>query len=92
MEGGEVGAGSISVGNNKQRILGTEWSMSKIGTPPLHNLDTPQGLVASINNKNNYKLWYLFLYFGILHSNSVILIRLCLVFVIFSPLFLSGLK
>ena len=32
------------------------------------------------------------LYFGILHPKSVILLGLCLVFVIFSPLSLSGFK
>ena len=40
-----------------------------------------------------YQLWYLFLYFWILHSKSVILLVLCLVFVCgFPPLFLSGLN
>ena len=39
--------------NNKQRILGPEWSMSEVGTPPPHNSDKPQGLVESINNNNN---------------------------------------
>ena len=34
--------------NNKIRILGTEWSMYEVGTPPHHNLDKPHGLVASI--------------------------------------------
>ena len=29
--------GLISVRNNKRRILGPEWSMSKVGTPPPHN-------------------------------------------------------
>ena len=32
---------------------------------------------------NYYKLWYLFLYLGILHSQSIILLGLCLVFAIF---------
>ena len=36
----------IKVGNNKQRSLGTERSLSKVGTSPPHNLDTPYGLVA----------------------------------------------
>ena len=33
--------------------------MSKVGTPPPHNLDKPHGLVASIkNNKNSVNNWY----------------------------------
>ena len=55
MAGGEGGEGSISVRNNKRRILGLEWSMSEVGTPPTHNLDKPHGLLASINNNNNNK-------------------------------------
>ena len=52
--GGEDGAGQMSkLHNNKRRIIGTEWSMSKVGTPSPHNLDNPHGLVASINNNNN---------------------------------------
>ena len=50
---GESGAGPISVRNNKQCSLGLEWLMSKVGTPPLHNLDKPHVLVASINNNKN---------------------------------------
>ena len=51
--GGEGGAGTISkLRNNKQRSLGPEWSMSKVGNPPPHQLDKPHGLVASINNNN----------------------------------------
>ena len=51
MEGGEVGSGPISkLRNNKRRILGPEWLMFKVGTPPPHNLDKPHGLVASNNN------------------------------------------
>ena len=53
MAGGEGGSGPICVHNNKQWSLGPEWSMSKVGTPPPHNLDKPHGLVASINNNNN---------------------------------------
>ena len=53
-EGGEGGAVTISkLRNNKRRILVLEWSMSKVGTPPPHNLDKPHGLVASINNNNS---------------------------------------
>ena len=52
-EGEEGWAGPISkLGNNKRRSIGSEWSMSKVGTPPTHNLDNPHGLVASINNNN----------------------------------------
>ena len=40
----------------------------------------------------HYKLWYSFLYFEYLNLKSVTLLILCLVFAIFSPLFLSGLK
>ena len=50
--GREGGAGPISkLRNNKRRSLGPEWSMSKVGTPPPHNLDKPHGLLASIDNK-----------------------------------------
>ena len=53
-EGGEGGVVSISkLHSNKRRILGLEWSMSEVETPPPHNLDKPHGLVASINNNNN---------------------------------------
>ena len=38
---------------NKRRILGPEWSMSEVGTPPPHNLEKPQRLVDIINNNNN---------------------------------------
>ena len=48
-----VWGGLISVCNNKQRILGPEWSMYEVGTPPPHNLEKPHGLVESINNNNN---------------------------------------
>ena len=41
--------------NNKRRILGPEWSMSKVGTPPPHNSEKPHGLVESIKNNNNNK-------------------------------------
>ena len=41
MSGGEGGAVSISVRDNKQRILGPECSISKVGTPPPHNLVKP---------------------------------------------------
>ena len=44
--------GLISVRNNKRQILGTEWSISEVGTPPPHNSDKPHGLVDSINNNN----------------------------------------
>ena len=53
-EGGEGEAVTIrKLRNNKRRILGLEWSMSEVGTPPPHNLDKPHGLVASINNNNS---------------------------------------
>ena len=32
--------------NDKQRRLGAEGSMSEVGIPPPHNLDTPYALVA----------------------------------------------
>ena len=44
--------GLISVRNNKRQILGPEWSMSEVGTPPPHNSEKPHGLVESINNNN----------------------------------------
>ena len=54
--GGDCGAGPIiNLRKNKRRSLGTEWSMSKVGTPPPHNSEKPQGLVGSINNINNKK-------------------------------------
>ena len=40
----------VRVHNNKQRILGPEWSMSEVETPPPNNSDKPHGLVESINN------------------------------------------
>ena len=40
--------------NNKQRILGPEWSMSQVVTPQPHNSDKPHGPVYSINNNNSY--------------------------------------
>ena len=55
MTGGEGGAGPIIICKNKQRSLGTEWSMSEVGTPQPHNWDKPHGLVASINNNNLVK-------------------------------------
>ena len=63
MAGGEGGAGSIRVRNNKQRSLGPEWSMSEVGTPPPHNPDKPHRLVTSINNNNN-NLVYLFVHYS----------------------------
>ena len=52
--GGAGGEGPISkLCKNNRQILGPEWSMSKVGTPPTHNLDKTHGLVASINNNNN---------------------------------------
>ena len=52
----EGGAGSISkLCNNKLRILGPEWSMSKVGTFPPHNLYKPRRLVAS---NTVTQLWY----------------------------------
>ena len=46
------GAEGYIKSNNKQQLLGTEWSMSEVGTPPPHNSDKPHGLVDSINNNN----------------------------------------
>ena len=46
------GAEGYIKSNNKQWILGLEWSMSEVGTPPPHNSDKPHGLVDSINNNN----------------------------------------
>ena len=43
----------ISVRNNKRRIIGPEWSMSEVGTPPPHNLEKTHGMVDSTNNNNN---------------------------------------
>ena len=52
MTGGEGGAGPISKPRkNKWRSLGTEWSMSEVGTPLPNNLDRPHELVTSNNNK-----------------------------------------
>ena len=50
----KCGAEGYIKSNNKQRILVLEWSMSEVGTPPLHNSDKTHGLVDSIinNNKN----------------------------------------
>ena len=56
MAGGEGGAASISIRNNKRQILGTDWSMSEVGTPPPHNSDKLHGLVASINNNNKIEI------------------------------------
>ena len=50
-EGGEVPISKLR--NNKLQSLGPKWSMSEVGTPPLHNLDKPHVLVASNNNNNN---------------------------------------
>ena len=47
--------GLISVRNNKRHILGPEWSIYKVGTPPPHYSDKHHGLVDSINNTNNNK-------------------------------------
>ena len=52
---GEGGAGPISIRKNKRWILGPEWLMSGVGTPPPHNLEEPHRLVASIININNNK-------------------------------------
>ena len=54
MAGGEGVVGSISkLRKNKLRSLGTEWSISKVGTPPYHNSDRTHVPVASNNNNNN---------------------------------------
>ena len=53
----------IKVRNNKQLILGPEWSMSEVGNPPSHNPYKPHGLVASINKIINilyFELQFLF--------------------------------
>ena len=49
MAGGEGGAVSISVRDNKRQSLGLEWSMSEVGPPLHHNSDKPHGLAASRN-------------------------------------------
>ena len=50
---GEGMAGPIrKLRNNNRKSLGPEWSMSKVGTPPPHNLDKLHGLVATIKNNN----------------------------------------
>ena len=50
-EGGAGGAVPISkLRNNTRQSLGMQWSMSEVGTPPLHNSNKPHGLVASNNN------------------------------------------
>ena len=41
--------------NNKRRILGPEWSMYEVGTPPPHNSYKLHRLV-SINNNNNISI------------------------------------
>ena len=51
-----VWGGIISVRKNKRRILGTEWSMYEVGTPPPNSLDKPHGQVDSINNNNNINI------------------------------------
>ena len=63
--------------------IGTDWTMSlrKIRTPA-YPPPPCWGSLSSSSNFSYYKMWYLFLYFGILHSKSVILLGLCLVFVI----------
>ena len=58
MSGGEGWEGPISIRKNKRQNLGPKWSISKVGTPPPHNLDKPHVLVASINNNNNINLAY----------------------------------
>ena len=63
MEGGEGGAGPISIRSNKRRSLVPECPMAKVGTPPPHNPDKPHRLVASINNNNN-NLVYLFVHYS----------------------------
>ena len=53
----------MKVFNNKQWILGPEWSMSEVGTPPSHNPDKPHGLVSIINNSINivyFELQFIF--------------------------------
>ena len=59
-------------------------SLSEVVTPPPHNLDILHRPVATnTHTHTHYKLWYLFLYFEIFHSKSVILLGLCLVFAVF---------
>ena len=49
--GEEKGGGGASFNSNiKQRILGEEGEVSKVGIPPPHNLDNPRALVDGINN------------------------------------------
>ena len=70
MSGGEVWAGPISVRNNKRRFLGSEWSMSEVGTPPPHISEKPNGLVAIINNNRHIFMYvyihmYVYIYISI---------------------------
>ena len=52
-EGGEVGTGPIyKLRNNKRRILGPDWPMSEVVTPPPHNSEKTHGLLESINNND----------------------------------------
>ena len=49
--GVDFGAGPIrKLRNNKQRIIGPEWSMYEAGAPPPHNMEKPHGMVAIENN------------------------------------------
>ena len=45
------GAEGYIKSNNKQQLLGTEWSMSEVGTPPPHNSEKLHGLEDSIKKK-----------------------------------------
>ena len=67
MEGGDGGAGPISVRNNKRHSLGPEWSMSKVGNPPPNNWDKRYTLVSSIinNNKGATVLYSMSITFGL---------------------------
>ena len=47
-----MGQRDILKSDNKQRILGEEWAMYEVGIIPTHDLDNPNGIVASINNNS----------------------------------------
>ena len=80
----------VRLHNNKQQSLKLEQSLTEAHK---NNLIIGSHLLSRRTFNRHYKLWYLFLYFGILHSKYVILLGLCLVFVdLFLPIFLSGYK
>ena len=42
--------------NNKKRILGPEWSMSKVGASQHHNLNKPHRIVVSKTHTQFYRI------------------------------------